>query len=219
MKVLTAEMIAKSFEGSAKLDDNYVKYDDRHLHFTHPEAAQFTIRFPKKVEQLPYFVRSLALLGYEQIHFRGAKIWFTDAGIWDEFLEGIGYQILESMNTAAGQPMSFWEARGYDFRADELVKTLGVLIQPMIFGWDAYYLPSGCSEYFLKISHHSCVDVHTKSKDFHDKAIKELVASEEDFYVHPDKTISRYFSLSELMAMGKYGEDGMALPEVPWKPS
>ncbi len=216
MKVLTAEMIAKSFEGSAKLDDNYVKYDDRRLHYTHPEAAQFTIFFPKKVEQLPYFVRRLGLLGYEQIHFGGAKIWFTDTGIWDEFLEGIGYQILESVNTAAGQPLSFEKARGYDFRADELVKALGVFIQPMVFGWDAYYLPSwtwgGCSEYFLQISHHACVDVHTKSKDFHDKAIKELVASELDFYVHPDKSISRYFSLSELMAMGKHGEDGAALP-------
>lgn len=219
MEVLTAEMIAKSFEGSAKLDDTYVKYDDGRLHYTHPEAAQFTIRFPKSVEQLPYFVHRISLLGYGQQYFMGAQIWFTDTGIWNEFQEGIGYQILESVNTAAGQPMSFCKAVGYDFRADELVKALGVLIQPMVFGWDAYYLPRGYYEYFLQISHHACVDVHTMSKDFHDKVIKELVASKLDFYVHPDKSISRYFSLPELLAMGQHGEDGAALPPKPWKPS
>lgn len=211
MMVLTAEMIAKSFEGSAKLGDDYVKYDDDRLHYTHPEAAQFTIRFPKRVEQLPYYVHHLGLLGYEQQYFMGAKIWFTDTGIWNEFQEGIGYQILESVNTAAGQPMSFCKAVGYDFRADELVKALGVLMQPMIFGWDAYYLPRVYDDYFLQISHHACVDVHTKSKDFHDKVVKNLVAARLDFYVHPDKSISRYLSVSELMAMGKYGEDGREL--------
>jgi hypothetical protein len=207
MRVLTQEMVDSSLKWYNECDDEYVKHLGGRLQYTHPEAASFTLALPPKIEQLPYFVRLLGTLCYEEGHFRGAMIWFTDTGIWDEFLEGIGYQILESMNTAAGQPMSFGAARGYRFRADELVKSLGMLMQPMIFGWDAYYLPmwnwGGCSEYFLEVSHHSCVDVHTKSKHFHDKAIESLANGQWDFYSHPDGKISRYINKSELLEMRK----------------
>jgi hypothetical protein len=207
MKVLTAKMIAESFDGSKDWSDVYVKYDGEKLYYTHPETASFDLYLPTKIEQLTYFVRFLASLCYEEQHFEGARIWFTEVGVWNELLEGIGYQILESMNTAAGQPMSFWEARGYQFRADELVKTLGVLIQPLVFGWDAYYLPfwswGGCSEYFLQVSHDSVVRVTTRSRDFHDRAIKSLVESGIELYSAPDGKISRYISKSELPVIGK----------------
>ena len=212
MKVLTAKMVTESLDWYKNTGDDYVKYDGKHLHYIHPEAAQFTVDIPDEVERLPFFAKCLATLAYEEKHFLGAKIWVTDAGIWDEYLEGIGYQILEAINIAEGQTMSFWEARGYDFRADELVKTLGVLIQPMVFGWDAYYLPRGCSEYFLQVSHHSCVDVHTRTKQFHDKAIKQLVACKFDLLVGRDQMVSRYLSKSDLTALGKSEPDPSATP-------
>ncbi len=212
MKVLTAKMVTESLDWYKDKGDDYVKYDGKHLHYTHPEAARFTVDFPEKIERLPFLAHCLSTLGYDVRHFGGAEIWFTDTGIWDMYLEGIGYQILEAINTAAGQPMSFGEACGYDFRADELVKTLGVLIQPMVFGWDAYYLPRGCSEYFLQVSHHSCVDVHTRTKQFHDEAIKELVGCEFDLLASRDQMISRYLSKSDLSALGKSEPDPSAIP-------
>jgi hypothetical protein len=211
MKVLTAEMVTKSLDWCKDLGDVYVKYDGKRLYYTHPETASFDVAFPKSVDQLPDFVRGLAALCSEEKHFDGAKIWFTDAGIWDEFVEGIGYQILESINTAAGQPMSFWEARGYHFRADQLHKALGVLIQPMVFGWDAYYLPlwswGGCSEYFLHVSHDHYVSVTTRSKDFHDRAIKTLAEQDLDFVLDRNGRISRYLTKDEFLAISKRGPD------------
>lgn len=202
MKVLTREMLAESLEWYNTMGDESVKFDGRGLYYKHPEAATITLALPNQVERLPFFVHRLGLVCCEQIHFPGATIWFTDVGIRNVFEEGIGYQILESINTAAGQPMSFCNTRGYHFRADELVKTLGMLIQPMIFGWDAYYLPNR-SGYFLMVSHHSCVEVHTMTRQFHDAALKELVAAEFDFLTGRDGMISRYVSKSELLGSGK----------------
>ncbi len=211
MKVLTREMLAESLEWYNKMGEDYVKIDGDRLCYSHPEAAQFTVMLPDRIEQLPFFVRNLGLLGYEQVHYAGATIWLTDVGIWDEFLEGIGYQILESMNYGVGQPLSFCNTKGYSFRADELVKALGLLIQPMVFGWDAYYLPrwnwGGCSEYFLKVSHHSCVDVHTKTKQFHDVAIRELAAAKFQLYAGPDGRMSRYITKSDLQTLGESNPD------------
>jgi hypothetical protein len=54
----------------------------------------------------------------------------------------IGYRIVESMNAGAGQPRAFEVAAGHRFRADELSDAIGMLMQPMIFAWDSFYLPS-----------------------------------------------------------------------------
>jgi hypothetical protein len=73
------------------------------------------------------------------------------------FNEGIGYSIVEKLNTAACQPKSFEVSPGHRFRADELAEAIGMLFQPLIFAWDSYYLPIwsyGTGDFFLRVSHH-----------------------------------------------------------------
>ena len=136
------------------------------------------VKYPQELERLAFFARYLATIGYESGHFTGALLWFTTFGVWDEAVEGIGYRIIEQMNSAAGQPSSFETSRGHSFRADELNETVGMLLQPMVFGWDAYYLPHwswGTGEFFIHINHDSYVVIVTKTKAFHDKILSELI--------------------------------------------
>jgi hypothetical protein len=61
--------------------------------------------------------------------------------------------------------------------ADELNEAVGMLLQPMIFSWDAFYLPQwswGFDEFFLHISHDSYVVLVTRTKAFYDKVFAEL---------------------------------------------
>ena len=47
-----------------------------------------------------------------------------------------------------------------------------MLLQPMIFGWDAIYLPRwsyGTDQFFLHVSHDSFVSIVTRTKEFYDK--------------------------------------------------
>ena len=177
MRTLTAAEVSEWFRPFEKLGDEYVHADGDGLFFTHPEAACIDLEYPPKLERLPFFGHAVATVGYEDRYFDGALIWTTQWGVWNLFDEGIGYRIAERMNAAAGQPMSFEVARGHEFRADELPDAIGMLLQPMIFGWDCYYLPRwsfGTDEFFLHVSHDSYVCVVTRTKAFHDKVKQQL---------------------------------------------
>ena len=126
---------------------------------------------------LPFFARFLATVGYEPRDFEGGLLWFTGWGVWNSTEEAVGYRIVEAMHRAAGQPQSFEAAPGHAFRADELPDAVGLLLQPMIFGWDAYYLPRwsyGTHQFFLHVSHDSFVTVATRTKEFHDRVFSLL---------------------------------------------
>jgi len=177
MRALGPEEVTKWFKAFDNLEnpDDYVHADSDGLYYTNPEAACILLGYPAKLEQLPFFSHSVATIGYEDKHFDGALIWVQHWGVWND--EGIGYRILEKMNAAAGQPSSFELTPGHQFRADELVDAIGMLMQPMIFAWDSYYLPSwayGTGQFFLHISHHSHVTIVTRTKAFHDQIFQQL---------------------------------------------
>ena len=179
MRVLSVEELKKWFRAfdNLKNPDDYVHADDDGLYFTNPEAACIELEYPAKLAQLPFFSHCLATIGYEDQHFDGAVIWVQNWGVWNLFNEGIGYRIVEKMNGGAGQPSSFEASPGHQFRADELTDAIGMLLQPMIFAWDSYYLPTwsfGTGQLFLHISHDSFVTVVTRTKEFHDKVFQQL---------------------------------------------
>lgn len=180
MQVLSAEEIAKWFHGFEdwKPGPDYVHADKDGLFYSHPEATCIDLEYPVKLERFPYFAHCVATIGYEDQYFDGALLWFHNWGVWNLFDEGIGYRIVERINVGAGQPKAFEVAAGHRFRADELSDAIGMLMQPMIFGWDSFYLPSwsygGTSEFFLHVSHDSVVNVVTRTREFHDRVVKQL---------------------------------------------
>jgi hypothetical protein len=186
MRVLSAGEMAEWFgryEGLGAASE-YVHADKDGLFFMHPEARCIDLEYPPKLERLPFFARFLATIGYETQHFDGALIWLTAWGVWNPSEEGIGYRIVEQLNAGAGQPKSFELAPGHQFRADELSDAIGMLLQPMLFGWDGFYLPRwsyGTGEFFLYISHDSFVSVVTRTKEFQDRAFGLL----RDFDLNP----------------------------------
>ncbi|HWZ97022.1 MAG TPA: hypothetical protein VN025_04605 [Candidatus Dormibacteraeota bacterium] len=184
MNVLSAGEVTQWFQPFDELGSDYVHADKDGLFFTHPEAACIDLEYPAKLERLPFFAHCVPTIGYEDQHFNGALIWFHNWGVWNLFDEGIGYRIVEKMNAAAGQPKSFEVGLGHQFRADELPDAIGMLLQPMIFAWDSYYLPIwsyGTSEFFLHISHDSTVSIVARTKAFHDRVFQRL----EELHLNP----------------------------------
>ena len=115
----------------------------------------------------------LTTTGYEAKDFEVALLWFTEWGVWNSLDQAVGYRIVEAMHRAAGQPKSFKTAPGHLFRADELQNVIGMLLQPMVFGWDAVFAPRwsyGLEEFFLHVSRDSFVSIVTRTKEFHTKA-------------------------------------------------
>ena len=166
--------------GAPQEQSSHVQRDERGLFFLHPEANCIDLEYPTKLERLPFLARALATIGYDPSNFEGALLWFTDWGVWNPSDEAAGYRIVEAMNGAAGQSASFEATPGHLFRPDELTDAVAMLLQPMMFGWDAYYLPRwsfGQEEFFVFISHDSFVSIVTRTKAFYKKVfglLKEL---------------------------------------------
>jgi hypothetical protein len=176
LRVLTKAEVKEWFAAFPR-GGEFAQYDGSELFFAHPEANCIDVEYPPKVEQIPFLARYLATTGYEPVDFRGAMVWISEWGVWNPLDESPGYRIVEAMCAAAGQPMSFEAGPGYHFRADELDQAIGMLLQPMIFGWDAHYYPSwsyGQDQFFLHVSHDSFVSVVTRTKEFYDRVLALL---------------------------------------------
>ena len=198
MKVLTKAEVKQWFAAFPR-GGEFAQYDGSELFFAHPEANCIDVEYPPKVEQIPFLARYLATTGYKPVDFRGAMVWFSEWGVWNPLDESPGYRIVESMCTAAGQPMSFETGASYHFRADELDQAIGMLLQPMIFGWDAHYYPSwsyGQDQFFLHVSHDSFVSVATRTKEFYDRVLALLQKLELDAKPGHELQVKRFCRLS-----------------------
>jgi hypothetical protein len=173
LQVLSDAEVQEWFARVPNRGPEYVQCNTDGIFYVHPEANCIDIEYSRKLERLPFFVRYFATIGYEDWDFRGALLWVANWGIGNPQDEGLGYRIIEALNRSAGQQQSFEAAPGHLFRADELVEATGMLMQPMVFGWDAFYRPTwsyGHDQFFLHASHDSFVSVVTLTKDFYDKA-------------------------------------------------
>ncbi len=197
MKVLTNAEVLEHFvkRDSVFNTPEYVQGDESGLFYTHPEASCIRVPYPPELERLAFFARHMSTLGYEPWHFNSALLWVHQFGIWNSAVEGIGYRIVEQMNRAAGQPAAFETSQGHEFRADELTEAAAAFLQPMIFSWDAYYLPQwswGTGEFFIFVSHDSYLVVVTKTKAFHEKVFSELEKMNYNPEVPPDGWCGRF---------------------------
>jgi hypothetical protein len=152
------------------------------LSFISPEASSICVDLRvKEAHQLPYLARLLAHLGYHEVDFRGAYLWITTWGVWSPPVEALGLKILEQFRRSYGENRSLESAPGHCFRDDEFTESVCCLLQPMIIGWDAYYVPRwsyGYLDYFVAVSHDSFIEIEVRTKEMHDKALEILQGHE-----------------------------------------
>lgn len=140
-------------------------------------AASKRVRIDLRVKephQLVYLARLVAHLGYDEIHFLGASLWVTAFGIWGPLQEAINLKTLEQFRRSFGENRSLESAPGNYFRHDEFVESVCCLLQPMLVGWDAFYVPTwayGGLEYFVAVSHDSMIDIEIRTPEMYDKCL------------------------------------------------
>jgi len=152
----------------------------RELRFDHPEAKFVTLKLNcLEPHQLVELARLAAHLFYQEQHFAGAALWITQSGVWTEPVESVARNTIERIRQGYGENRSLEVAPGHFFRSDEFVDSVSLLLQPMLVGWDAFYVPRWTSEaldYFLFVSHDSLLEIHTRTAEASAKAT-QLLAS------------------------------------------
>ena len=157
-------------------------YDGRNLLFKGSETQRLRVAFRmQEPHQLLYLARLIAHLGYEEKHFLGARFWVTAWGIWNPMEEAIALKTLEQVRRSLGENRSIESASGMYFRHDEFVESVCCLLQPMLVGWDAFYVPTwayGHLDYFVAVSHDSFVDIEVRTPEMREKAVTILAEHE-----------------------------------------
>jgi hypothetical protein len=152
-----------------------LRCDGQNLYF--PEAKAPSIRINLRVaepHQLVYLARLVAHLGYEESHFSSAELWIITWGVWDPRTEAIAFKTLEQFRRSYGENRPPETSPGSCFKHDEFTESVCCLLQPMIVGWDAYYVPHwayGKLDYFVFVSHDSLIDIHIRTQEMYEKAL------------------------------------------------
>lgn len=145
-----------------------------------PDSSHNAIRVDFRIQephQLLYLARLLAHLTYDEVHFRGATLWVTAFEIWNPLEEAITLKLFEQCRRSYGEIRSLESAPGTYFRHDEFVESVCCLLQPMLIGWDAYYIPTwayGGLDYFVAVSHDGFASVETRTREAYDSFITLL---------------------------------------------
>jgi len=156
-----------------KLGEDRLHYGDGRLYFKGADVASIHVHYPKEPYRLMYLARLLGSLMHKESHFLHGLVWVSTWGVWDIGVEAIGLKMFERMRQSKGENRPLESAPGTWFRHDELVDAVSILVQPMLVGWDAYYVPqwaAGGDEYFVSVSHDSYIDVHTRTKETNERA-------------------------------------------------
>jgi hypothetical protein len=107
----------------------------------------------------------MASVRLDESEFQGCLLWFREWEIWSPELDRAGHTVLRWLRLAGREPISWHDAPGELFGPDEVGEAHAALVQPLIFDWDAYLVPSS-GEYFVFSYHHEHLFVvsPTKSK-------------------------------------------------------
>jgi len=135
---------------------------EKGFQFSPPGQNALHFHYPTGEGQLVYFARALTTLHHDEATFAGALVWMTEWGVWSEWTEDVGYQAVAMLRGDSEATANFMEAPGQLFNETELLQSAIFLLQPILFGWDAYYCPlfKDCpADFILKISHDAYVDV------------------------------------------------------------
>ena len=100
-----------------------------------------------------------------------------DLGSLESQVEAIGRKMLEQFRRGQGENRPLESAPGHIFRDDEFTEAVCCLLQPMIVGWDAYYIPRwefGNLDYLVAVSHDSFLDIKVRTQAMHERALRSL---------------------------------------------
>jgi hypothetical protein len=107
------------------------------------------------------------------VPFEGALLWIRERGIWGEFVENTGAQILSQLRFANGDVRPPEESPGSVFAEDEIFGLHSYFILPMLFGWDAFLVPNN-ADYIVFVSHDGFVGVVCRTAEKHEETYHRL---------------------------------------------
>jgi hypothetical protein len=151
-----------------------IKVDGTNLFYESSDADCIKLKFPDFPGRAAYFSSRATRLGVgdDEAQFQGALLWITFSEIGS--LAPIGWKLVEKMRQGFGENRPLQTARAHYFRSDELLDLRAFLLPCFVFGWDAYLIPFGRTDFFVHVSHDEYWGVISRTREAHDRMLAEL---------------------------------------------
>ncbi len=169
MRVLTSEESRVWFE---KVSLSMSDPTEGHLRFSTESKFGFRLSIPLETPSAVCLAGDL-LRFEDETSFYGGFFWLTNWDIGTPLIERCGLKMIERMRSGFGATASIDNAPGHLFRTDEIVDLHAFITIPMIFQWDAYYVPNG-SRYFAYIRSNSSLYIVTQDETLHNQLLLHL---------------------------------------------
>src|SRR5262245_52309573 len=140
----------------------HVVASEKSIRFSSEGQDVVHFHYPTGEGQLAYFARYLTTLHHDESTFAGALLWITEWGVWSDWPGAVGYKAVAMLRGELESEANFMETPGQLFIETELLQCAIFLLQPILFGWDAYYCPlfkDRATDFILKVSHDAYVDI------------------------------------------------------------
>ncbi len=155
-----------------------LQYDEFRVWFPDAGAKRFRITLEvKQPHQLIHLARLVAQIDYDPRHLNAASLWIRAWGMWNPLVEAISLKTFEQLRRSYGENRSLELAPGTYFRHDEFVEAVCCLLQPILVGWDACYVPTwtyGHLDFFVFVSHDSYIEVQARTPEMSERVGKAL---------------------------------------------
>ena len=132
--------------------------------YEHPEARWFNFKLPDYAGGFAYIAGAIPAIVSENSEFawRGGAVWYQDYDVWSQQNNVEGRTMIERIRAGYGELRPFGKATVNVFRDTDLSILPAFLLAPLIYGWDAHYIPQERG-IFVSISHDGFWDVSTET--------------------------------------------------------
>jgi hypothetical protein len=121
----------------------------------------FRFQIPKRpaaVVGLAYVIVLTDVPDYDESNFDGALVWFRRWEIWSESIDRVGYELVLGVRRSLGHEESIDLCPALVLGRNGVVSTQTYVSLPLLFSWDALYIPSKAT-FAASISHEGYVEI------------------------------------------------------------
>jgi hypothetical protein len=132
--------------------------------YDHAEARCIGLEFPDFPGGFAYLAGVIPSLVCEggDAPWRGGAVWYQDYDVWNHQNNVAGWTMIERIRAGYGELRPFGMATVNIFRDNDLSILPAFLLAPLIYGWDAYYIPQERGS-FAFISHDGYWTISTET--------------------------------------------------------
>jgi hypothetical protein len=123
--------------------------------------AWFRFQIPKNPTAavgLAYVMVLTDVPDYDESNFDGALVWFRRWEIWSESIDRVGYELERGVRRGLGHDESIDLCPGLVLDRNGIVSAQTYVSLPLLFSWDAFYIPSTAT-FAASISHEGYVEM------------------------------------------------------------